>query len=154
MYLFIIITLAVWAGIILSRIKENEWAEIIAFPFRIAYLILAAPFRVLRWIFGKDARDKRWGKWQAEKSIREAKEEATRRQNRTLGKLYMIIFLMMAVLGLMDLALNAMASRFGQWVYYMVSVVLIAVIAVAILWWNKRWQRLHGPAVQEASSKN
>jgi hypothetical protein len=123
MHLFIIIAVAVWAGIVLSRIKENEWAELIAFPFRVTYWVLAAPFRLLRWVFGKEARDIRWVRWQAIKSVREAKEEANRQQNRTLGQLYLIIFLTMAMVGLMDLALNAMASRFGQWVYYILPVV-------------------------------
>ncbi len=132
MKLFIIIALAVWFGIYLSKHADEFFAGVITAAWR----ILTLPFRITHWFFkeafGKEARMRRQAAWLAAKPERDAKRLV---RNKIGGYIVLGYFI--------TLALYVLSLAMGRW-SWILPVVCIAGVMAAILWWNRRWKRLHG----------
>jgi hypothetical protein len=139
MKLFVIIALAVWLGISLSRLSADDIGNAISTIFYVAWWILTSPFRLVRWIFleafGKKARERRQVAhvaWLAAKPERDAKTRARR-------KLWGYVFLGYLIV----LVLYVGSLAMGRFAFVMPVVGVVGLVAF-ILWWNRRWKRLHG----------
>jgi len=142
MRLFIIIALAVWFGIYLSKHADEFFAGVFQAAWWIvkaAWWTLTTPFRLVRWFFveafskeGRARQQASHAAWLAAKSKRDAKRMV---RNKVGGYIALGYFAMLALYGL--------SLVMGRW-SWVLPVVCILGVVVAILWWNRRWKRLHG----------
>jgi hypothetical protein len=144
MRLILIIAVGVWIGIWLSRRTAEDFYNVFAGMFRDLWWLIRAPFRLGWWIllelFGNEAQSRRLSERQAKLLAEASRREANRRTFNTIGALYAILCLVIALVGLAQAILPLM----GKWAVTLPLSLPLWLVA-SILLWNRRWKRLHGP---------